>query len=440
MTRRLLSAITIAMPITLLCFLGCSRQGSVTPISMEETGVKVTERESALTEKDWGAWRGPGGDGIARQQELVTTWDEEANVIWRADIPGRGHSSPIVVGDTIFLTSAIDTAGKQLALAYRRTDGAESWRTVLHECEFPGSNKTHLKTSNANSTIVSDGNRLYTAMFNSGAIFATALDLQGEVVWQKQIAAYSSPFGYAPSPVVYKSLVVFSVDHIAGGCITAIDGVTGKTAWRVPRSPACSYASPAIATVGGVDQLLISGGNAVTSYNPRTGDVFWKTPCSFTATCGTIVTTNNKVFASGGSPEHETVCLSATGERLWSASNHLYEPSPIISGNYLVGVDDNGIALCWDIESGERKWRKRLGGNFSSSPMMVGDVIYAPNLEGKTFVFRAGEEFELVAENHLGDDVYASPAVSGSNLFLRVGINVGSNRCEQLVCIGSSDE
>ncbi|MCP4886122.1 MAG: PQQ-binding-like beta-propeller repeat protein, partial [Planctomycetaceae bacterium] len=434
MRRQLLRTITIAMPLTLVTFSGCSRQNALTAISPEESGVKVIDIESALSVEDWGAWRGPSGDGIARQQELVTTWDEELNVIWRADIPGRGHSSPIVVGDAVFVTSAIDKPGKQLALAYRRTDGSELWRTVLHECEFPGPGEIHQKTSNANSTIVSDGNRLYAAMYNSGLIIATALDFHGEVLWQKEIAAYSSPFGYAASPIVYKSLVVFSVDHIAGGCITAFDGVTGKTAWRVPRSPVCSYSSPIIANVGGVDQLLISGGDAVTSYNPTSGDEFWKTPCIFTATCGTIVTTNDKVFASGGSPEHETVCLSATGERLWSSNNHFYEPSPIISGNYLVGVDDNGIAVCWDTETGERKWRKRLGGNFSASPILVGEMIYASNLKGQTFVFRADEEFELVAENRLGDDVYASPAVSASNLFLRIGINVRPNRREQLVC------
>ncbi len=435
MTTQLIRGICLTLLLT-----GCGKKNPVNVISPQQSGVSVTESSSTLADTDWASWRGPSGDGVAPAQDLVTTWDDAANVLWRTDVPGRGHSSPIVVGDKVFLATAVESQEEQIVLAYRRTDGEEMWRTVIHQGGFPSTREVHQKATNANGTIASDGQRLYIAMFNSDAIFATSLDLDGNILWQKEIGKFVSKFGYAPSPVIYKSLVIFTADNKGGGYIAALDGATGQIAWRVPRGQVDSYSSPAIATVGDRDQLLISGCDAVTSYDPATGEQLWSTPCIAEATCGTVVTTGDKICASGGFPDNETVCLSAEGTRLWSSNDRIYEPSMVIAAGRLIGVSDDGIASCWDMDTGDRLWRERLGGNFSASPVAVGDTIYVPNLEGRTFVFRAGDELEMIAENRLGDDAYASPAIASGQLFLRIGVGEGPQRREQLVCIGSTPE
>jgi outer membrane protein assembly factor BamB len=234
-------------------------------------------------------------------------------------------------------------------------------------------------------------------------------------------------------------LAIFAADNPGGGYLAALDTETGRIAWRVARGNDSSYSSPRVANVGGRDQLLISGCGAVTSFDPATGDRLWSTPCIAESTCGTIVTTSDRIFASGGYPQQETICLSADGEKLWSNDTKVYEPSMLVVGQRLVAVKDDGIAFCWSTESGDVIWKKRLGGNFSGSPILVGDHVYVANLRGETFVFRAGDQYEPIAKNRLGDDCYASPAVSNGELFLRIGLGSGGARKEQVVCIGPTD-
>ncbi len=246
MTQRMAYPLIGGLYLTLL-LVGCGRKNEVTVVTAGESGVSVTEIGSALAEDDWGGWRGPSGDGIAPAQDLVTTWDDAANVLWRTDVPGRGHSSPIVVGDKVFLATALQAEQQQLVIAYRRSDGEELWRTVIHQGGFPSAREVHQKATNANGTIASDGRRLFIAMLNSGAIYATALDLNGNIVWQEEIGKFVSRFGYAPSPVLYKSLVIFAADNGGGGYLAALDNETGKIAWRVSRGQVDSYSSPAVA-------------------------------------------------------------------------------------------------------------------------------------------------------------------------------------------------
>lgn len=422
-----------------LCALGCSRSEPVTEISLADSGVTVTESTSTLVAGDWPRWRGPTGDGVVPDQSLPTTWSDSTNIRWRTDIPGRGHSSPIVVGDRVFLATANEGQQQQWVIAYDRDGGGEVWRTLVHEGGFPSSREVHNKATNANGTLACNGESLFTAFLNSQKITASALDLDGEILWQRELGDFDSKFGYAPSPVVYKSLVIFAADNQGGGYLAAVDTGSGEIAWRVTRGDASSYSSPTIAQVGGRDQLLISGGDAVSSYDPATGELNWQTAGIAEATCGTIVTSDDKIYASGGFPDRETVCLSADGERLWSNDTDVYEPSMVIANGSLIAVDDDGKAHAWDVVSGEKHWTKRLGGNVSASPIACNGLVFAPNLDGETFVFRADPEFELVSTNRLGSDCYASPAVAGGQIYLRIGIGDGPDRREQLVCIAADE-
>jgi outer membrane protein assembly factor BamB len=341
----------------------------------------------------------------------------------------------------VFLATANDAKQQQFVLAYDRLTGDKRWQTLIHEGGFPSTKQLHKKGTNANSTVACDGERAYIAFLNSEKIFVTAIDLQGKIAWQRDIGAFDSKFGYAPSPVLYKSLVIVAADNWGGGYIAALDGKSGKIAWRIARPDNSTYSSPGIANVGGRDQLLISGNNQVASYNPTTGQEIWSTPCGSEATCGTVVGASDRVFASGGYPERETVCLSGDGEILWKNNTKVYEPSMLVAGDHLFAVSDDGIAYCWSVADGELRWRTRLGGSFSASPIHWDGLVYVSNLSGQTFVFKAtGEGYEEVAINKLGDDCYASPAVVDEELFLRIGNGPGSARQEQLVCIGKPKE
>lgn len=419
---------------------GCAKKNPVESVSASESGIEILDSEWLLASSDWNAWRGPNQDGVAKAATVPTTWSESSNLKWRTDIPGRGHGSPIVVGDSIFLATAEQDAQSQSVICLDRSSGSQRWQMVIHQGGLPAKNSVHRKATNANGTIACDGNRLYTAMLNSDAIIATALDLSGQILWQREVGKFVSKFGYAPSPVLYKSLVIVAADNKGGGYLAAIDGETGQVVWRVTRGNADSYSSPAVVNLGGRDQLLISGNDSVTSYAPASGELLWRTECISEATCGTVVSDGERLFASGGYPESETICLSAEGKRLWSNNSKTYEPSLLVVEDRLLTVNDKGVAICWNAASGEQLWKERLGGNFSASPVLVNGKVMVPNLNGDTFVFEAGEEYVTIAKNHLGNDCYASPAIAGDHLFLRIGLGSGSDRREQVVCIAAGPE
>ncbi len=435
MSRQWLSCKVVLLAFS-IAVIGCSKTNPVSEISLKQSGVAVVDRDTASTSKGWPAWRGPNGDGHAEDQPLLTHWDDLTNVVWRTNVPGRGHSSPVVVGNAVYLTTALEDKQIQQVIAFDRESGDLKWRTDLHSGGFPSKRSIHPKGTNANGTLACDGERLFIAFLNSDRIIASALDLNGEIIWQKEIGKFVSKFGYAPSPLLYKSLVIFAADNRGGGYLAAVDGATGEIAWRVSRENRDTYSSAAVANVGGRDQLLISGCDMLASYDPATGNENWKTRCLSEATCGTVVSSSDLIFASGGYPEKETVCLDADGNRVWENQTKIYEPSMVVVGDHLFAVTDDGIAYCWAAGTGDVIWKKRLGGNFSASPIVCNGLAYVPNLEGETFVFStAGEEYQLIAKNELGNDCYASPAVADGQLFLRIGVGQGADRQEQLVCL-----
>ncbi|WP_145169536.1 outer membrane protein assembly factor BamB family protein [Rubripirellula lacrimiformis] len=428
--------------------LGCSKRTPVVEVSVGESGVTI---EDLVNGDDldlaWPQWRGGVGGQVRREsgtgsldpsESIPIQWSAEANVRWQVDVPGRGHGSPIVVGDLVVLGSATTDPAQQFVLAYDRNDGHERWKTVVHSGGLPSDRAVHRKATNANGTLACDGDHLITAHLNNDHIWVTTLAIDGEVLWQTDIGAFVSKFGYAPSPILYKSLVIVAADNGGGGYIVGLDVRTGKVAWRRSRGNVSSYSSPALVTLDGVDQVVITGMDRMTSYEPATGKLIWETECISEATCGTPIATAGHVFASGGYPDKETVCLDAKGKRVWSNRTKLYEPSLVTDGENLYAVSDDGIAYCWDVADGTEHWKKRLGGNFSSSPVVVGGNVYVCDLSGNGYVFRASsEKFELVSKNQLGDDCYASPAIAGDAIFLRVGTGDGQQRAEKLFCLAN---
>ncbi|MCA8996993.1 MAG: PQQ-binding-like beta-propeller repeat protein [Planctomycetaceae bacterium] len=418
---------------------GCHRPTPVEEVAPAQSGVALDASADPTLNVPWPMWRGPDSQGVVADADPPIQWSDTKNIRFRVGIPGRGHSSPILTEEMVVLATADDEQQTQSVLAYSRTDGSLLWQTEIHTGNLPAPGELHQKGTNANSTVACDGERIYVPFLNSEKIFATALDLSGQRLWQRELGAFDSKFGYAPSPVLYKSFVIFAADNWGGGYLCAFEGKTGDLAWRVARPVVSTYSSPMVAEFGGRDQLLVPGCKKVASYNPATGEELWSTPCLAEATCGTVVTLGDQIFASGGYPDRETVSLSTTGEKLWSNRVKLYEPSLVATGAEVYGITDDGIAYCWSAKTGEEHWKQRLGGSFSASPVVAGDRIYVSNLSGETFVFRATpEKYEEIAVNRLGDDCYASPAIDGDEIYLRIGDASQGQRREQLVCIGQN--
>jgi len=387
---------------------------------------------------DWPCWRGPTGDGVAdANQQPPLAWSAAKNIVWKAKVPGRGHASPTVVGGKVFLPTADEKAEVQSVLCFDRGSGRQLWKADVHKGGLE--RRGHKKSSQASATIACDGRLLFVNFLHDEAIFTTALDLEGKQVWQTRVSDFITHQGFGSSPVLHKSLLLVSTDNKAGGVVAALDRTNGEIVWRQTRPKQPNYTSPAVFSVDGRDQLLLAGCDHISSFDPLTGRPLWEIEGSTTECVGSIVTDGQRVFASGGYPKKLTqaVVADGSGKVAWENSVQTYVPSMLVHDGYLYTVTDAGIAMCFEAASGNELWKSRLGGTFNASLVLVGDRIYAANQEGKTFVFRArSDNYEQLAENQLGDDVYATPAICGGRIYHRVAEQAGEVRQEWLYCIG----
>jgi outer membrane protein assembly factor BamB len=431
MTRLILS---LTISVTVLALAGCSDPVEEIDASSAANLPKLATPTFDEADSPW--WRGPGRDGHFAGA-APTDWSTTKNVVWKTPIPGRGHSSPTIVGDSIYLATAEDARQVQSVLAIDRETGDVNWQTPVHEGEFPTDSQMHPKSTHANGTVACDGERLYIAFLNDEEITITALDLSGEILWQTPICKYTSHYGHAASPCIHESLVILAAEDPDGGCIAAVHRETGDIVWRKPREGE-NYSSAVVAHVAGRDQLLLSGNLSVTSYDPLTGEQLWSCPGTAATTCGTVVWDDERVYASGGYPESMTICVdAATGREVWHNDRRCYEQSMLFHEGHLYAFDSDGVAFCWEGATGNERWKKRLGGPVSASLVEAGGLIYGSNETGTTFVFRADPAgYELVSENNLGDEAFASPTISGGRIYIRVAAHTGSGREEYLYCVG----
>jgi outer membrane protein assembly factor BamB len=387
---------------------------------------------------DWPEWRGPTRDGIAALGQVAPLhWSESENIVWKTPLPGRGHGSPTVVGDRIYLPAADQEKQSQSVLCLDRRSGRVIWQTPVHHSKAdPGK---HSNSSAASSTVACDGELLFINFLNSGAVYTTALDLNGEIVWQSKVCDYVTHQGFGSSPVIYESLVLVSADHRGGGVVAGLDRKSGRIIWTQARPKLPNYMTPAVFQLEGQPQMVLGGCNLVTSFEPLTGKKLWEVEGSTEECVGTAVTDGVRVFTSGGYPRNHLVAVFAdgSGRIAWQNNTRVYVPSMIVKAGHLYAVLDAGMAVCWKSDTGEELWKERLGGEFFTSPVMVGDRMYASNVSGKTFVFEATpSHFKLLAQNQLGDETYASPVICGGRLYLRVAKR-GESRQEFLYCIGN---
>jgi len=392
---------------------------------------------AAIGDRDWPWWRGPFHDGHAAAKQMVPlTWSDTENMVWAADVPGRGSSSPTVVGDRVYLTSCDEPTGSQSVYAFDRGTGQLIWSKQVHT---KGAMRKHERSTGASSSVTCDGERLFVAFPNSDSVVITALSLDGKEVWQTKLCDYVIHQGYGASPFLYKDTVLVLADHKGGGAVAALNRRTGDVVWKQQRPPTPNYSSPVVFQLFGRDQLILIGCDKVISYDPATGDTLWEREGSTTECVTTPVTDGERVFSSGGYPRNHIAAVRADGTAKidWENGEREYVPSLIYHAGHLYGVLDAGIAVCWESATGKEKWKQRLGGNFSGSLVLLDDTIFVTSESGQTHIFRATpDRFESLGVNQLGDEAWTTPVICGDRLYFRIATGSGDTRKEQLVCIG----
>ncbi len=402
----------------------------------QEQGIADFPKLNAQT--DWPWWRGPSRNGMASDTPVPTKFGDGENMAWKAKVSGRGHSSPVVVGDRIYLTTAYQEGERHCVLAFDRQSGQEVWQVEVNQGAFPA--KNHRKNTEATPTVACDGERLFVTFYHHDQVELITLDFNGQVLWRKKVADFHPKmfeYGYAPSPLIYLGHVIVASEYDGDSFITALDRVSGKKVWQSKRLPSTSFSTPVIGKVAGKDQMLMSGQQFVTSYNPVDGKPNWVVQGTTHATCGTMVWEGDIAFASGGFPKAETLAVKADGSKkvLWTNNQKCYEQSMIVHHGHLYALTDNGVMFCWNGASGEEQWKHRLSGPVSASPVWAGGHIYWTNEAGTMYVFKpTPEKFDLVAENKIGSSAFASPAICGGQIFLRVGEGDGPDYQEWLYC------
>lgn len=382
---------------------------------------------------DWPWWRGPYFNGHASAEQDPPI--ELQKPAWEIEIAGRAHGSPIVVGDRVLLTAADPVAKTQSLLAIDRKTGKQLWAKVVHEGGF--NQRLNKKATWASNSPACDGRLVFVNFLAGKSVYTTAFDLDGKQIWQSEIGNYKVHQGYGSSPLIYEDLVIVSADTKSGGALVGLHKESGKEAWRVKRSKEPNYPSPIIFNVDGKDQLFLTGTKKVSSFNPSNGEVYWEIDGATTECVTTTVTDGKRIFSSGGYPRNHVaaIAVDGSGKVAWENTSRVYVPSMLVKDGYLYAVMDAGVAVCWDCATGEEKWKGRLGGTFSGSPTLVGDRIYVGNESGTLYVYRADpEKFEILAKNEIAGEIYSTPAICNSEIFLRVADYQGETRTEKLVC------
>jgi len=412
----------------------------------------------AAADSNWPQWRGPEGTGISAERNLPEDWAENKNVRWKTPLPGKGHSSPIVWGKRVFVTTAIEGAAVPGAKAVTHNMGGQEWKhpdsvgadrkhtfkvialdrdtgkVVWEQTAWEGTpyDDRHRKSSYAASTPATDGQRVY-AFFGAEGLYA--YDYNGKLAWKADIGKLGTVgMGTGTSPVLFQNLVIVQADEEDGknSSIVALDKKTGKEVWRTPRKVQVSWATPLLVNTGKRTELIASGTESVISYDPATGKELWRSKGVESNAIPSPVATSGRdmVVVSAGFPAKVAyaIKLGAAGELkdtdiVWKyAKGTAYVPSPILYGDYLYLLTDKGVMTCLDARTGEVKYeggRVPVPATFTASPVAFDGKILLTSEDGDTFVIKAGPKHEVLRTNSLGEPVYASPAVAGGKLFIR---------------------
>ena len=373
--------------------------------------------------EDWPDFRGPAGNGHSSETGVPLTWSEKQNIRWKVPVPGKGWSSPIVVGNEIWLTTATDGDQSLRVLAIDAAKG-----TILRNVEIfrlPSGVHAHQKNSGASPSVLVQGDRVFA---HFGSYGTACLRRDGSVLWRNTELKYFQMHGPGGSPVLFEDLLIFSADGNDTQFVAALDKNTGKVVWRTPRPSGMAYSTPLVIRDGVAPQVVSTGAHRAYSYDPRTGKPLWSVDYGdgFSNVPRPVVA-HGLVFLCTGFNQPHLLAVRLGGSGNVTATHIAWRtsrgapltPSPIVVGDLLYIVNDSGIASCLDAKTGKEQWRQRLPGTYSASPVFADGRIYFLNEAGETTVIAPGAEFRKLASNTLEGEFLASMAVSGRAFFLR---------------------
>ncbi len=382
---------------------------------------------------DWTEFRGPTGQGIVRDGKVPLEWAPGRNVTWKQDVAGTAWSSPVVVAGRVYLTTAVPAAVKGAGNSLRTLcldakTGKEVWNIEIFT---PAASHAHPKNSQASPTPIFADGRLYVHFGHMGT---ACLDADGKIVWKQNDVKYSPVHGNGGSPVLVGDSLIFSCDGGDKPFVIALDRNTGKVLWKTPRTVEApktfSFSTPLVIEVQGKKQVVLPGSNAVCAYDAVDGKEIWRVRYKGYSVIPRPVFGHGLVYLSSGfdSPTLLAIRTDGSGDVTdthiaWTVKKAApLTPSPLLDGDELYTVADNGWATCFDAKTGKVHWSENLKDTFSSSPVLASGRIYCLSEKGKTYVLQAGKSFKELACNDLSErDVrfFASLAVADGALFLR---------------------
>jgi outer membrane protein assembly factor BamB len=373
--------------------------------------------------QDWPEFRGPSGQGHSDERNLPLTWSETSNVKWKAALPGKGWSSPAIQGDRIWLTTATEDGKSLRVICVDRNTG--NIRQNIEVFRLKSAAQTHQKNSHASPTPVLEGDKIYV---HFGALGTACLTQTGEIIWKTKLDYDNGQHGPGGSPVIYDNLLIVSCDGQTEQYVVALDKLTGKVRWRKYRQGAQAYTTPLIVRLPTGDQIISVGAFRTFAYEPRSGKEIWNV--SYGDGFSNVprpVFGHGMVFLCTGFHQPMLLAVRLDGKGDVTKSHVVWmlkrgvslTPSPLLVGDELYVVSDNGIATCVDAKTGATHWQVRLGGNHSASPLYADGRIYFLSEEGESVVIAPGKEFKLLAKNQLDGATLASMAVSNGSIFVR---------------------
>lgn len=408
------------------------------PLSIFVCSLMLTLAASRLIADDWPAWRGPRGNGISEEQAAPLQWSDTENIAWKTPIPGVGRSSPIVAGEHVFVTTGDTSDSTRRVLSIHRGSGKVEWNIAVHQ--GPGGTMHRFNTT-ASSTPASDGERVFAAFVDDKGLWIFAIDFQGQVVWSKNPGSFFSSHGFAACPVLYEEGVIINGQQDGTAFIVMLDRRDGHEIWRHnPSVNLRSFSTPVLTQVAGQDQLIVTGATLTQALDPKTGKTIWFAEGPSEKFVSTPVVGHGMVFSFGGSPAKNAMAVRLGGQGnvleshfVWRNEKAMpYIPSPILVGDFLHVINDNGVYTCLEPQSGKTLETGRKLGAVNSSPVAVAGRIYFFEDSGACTIIENGAGFKVLAKNELGETVYTTPAISQGQLFVRTE--------SHLICIGAKSE
>ncbi|HAY82129.1 MAG TPA: serine/threonine protein kinase [Planctomycetaceae bacterium] len=396
----------------------------------------------SLHSEDWTRFRGPNGQGISSEKGLPTNWSATENIAWKTPIPGDGWSSPIVLGNQIFLTTATDEGASCRLICVNREDGTITWNTEVHR-QKPGPKRR--QNSYATPTPVTDGKRVY-AVFYDGTV--VAVDLKGKLVWKNTEVDFFSLHGLGASPILVQDQLVMPFDGSSRtenrlgwkipweqAVVLALDTANGKVRWKGKRGKSrVGHVTPIVVEDG--KQIVTAGGDRVQGFDTNTGERIWSIYSQGEGVTPSPVVGDGLIYTSSGFEEPTIRAIRLGGQGDITKSHIAWEQkkgvpvlaSPLFVSPYLYTITRDNILHCLNAENGDIVWQKRLQGVYSASPVLVEGRIYILSEDGVTLVLQPGDRYDEIARNELGERCLASMAVSQGHFYVRAA--------QHLYCIG----